>query len=203
MGKKIEVKLIWIQPDYTPFHGCFLCGCIYILSGCHILIENSAIFITKCNEFSGRYLLQFLKKKQEKFSKQQKCYTTSLRILSHNRISFFQKLISTSVSNTKTQLFIETEIKMTKEKKVFCSKKLIFLFFIPSLLTEKNREIKRVLNDFAVTYQKIFPSPQFGRKIWRSSKVDVSALKSSMQVHLETILFLKKEGKRLFQSIFV
>merc|ERR1712029_652342 len=121
MGKKIEVKLIWIQPDYTPFHGCFLCGCIYILSGCHILIENSAIFITKCNEFSGRYLIAIFEKKQEKFSKQQKCYTTSLRILSHNRISFL-KLISTPVSNTKTQLFIETEVEMTKEKKFFAQK---------------------------------------------------------------------------------
>jgi len=135
--KKIEVKLIWIQPDYTPFHGCFLCGCIYILSGCHILIENSAIFITKCNEFSGRYLIAIFEKKQEKFSKQQKCYTTSLRILSHKRISFFQKLISTSVSNTKTQLFIETEIEMTKEKKFFAQKSWFSYLSLPPFWQKK------------------------------------------------------------------
>jgi len=92
---------------------------------------------------------------------------------------------------------------MTKEKKFFAQKSWFSYLSLPPFWQKKNREIKRVLNDFAVTYQKIFPSLQFGRKIWFSSKVDVSALKSSMQVHLETILFLKKRENGFFQSIFV
>jgi hypothetical protein len=41
------------------------------------------------------------------------------------------------------------------KKEFFCSKKLIFPFLrFPSPTQEKNREIKRVLNDFVVTYQK-------------------------------------------------
>ena len=41
------------------------------------------------------------------------------------------------------------------QKRVFCSKKLIFPFYnSPPNARKKNREIKRVLNDFVVTYQK-------------------------------------------------
>jgi hypothetical protein len=44
------------------------------------------------------------------------------------------------------------------KKEFFCSKKLIFPFLrFPSPTQEKNREIKRVLNDFVVTYQKNIP----------------------------------------------
>jgi len=42
------------------------------------------------------------------------------------------------------------------KKEFFCSKKLIFPFlqFPSHNARKKNREIKRVLNDFVVTYQK-------------------------------------------------
>jgi len=44
------------------------------------------------------------------------------------------------------------------KKEFFCSKKLIFPFLqFPSQRKKKNREIKRVLNDFVVTYQKTIP----------------------------------------------
>jgi len=53
-----------------------------------------------------------------------------------------------------------------------------------------------------VTYQKKNIPPTNLAKKFGSSKLDVSALKSSMQVHLDTILLLKKGGKQLFFKAF-
>jgi hypothetical protein len=74
------------------------------LSGCHILIEKSAIFITKMQFLSLEDItLQFLKKqerrKKKNYSKQQKCYTTSLRILSPKTERIFCRLVLITVSN--------------------------------------------------------------------------------------------------------
>ena len=44
---KLKFRLISIQFDYTPFHGCFLCGCIFIL--CQV-----AIFWLKKVQFSSQ-----------------------------------------------------------------------------------------------------------------------------------------------------
>jgi hypothetical protein len=52
------------------------------------------------------------------------------------------------------------------KKEFFCSKKLIFPFLqFPSQRKKKNREIKRVLNDFVVTYQKKPSLPLIWQKI--------------------------------------
>lgn len=69
----------------------FFVAVFLFLSGCHILIEKSAIFITKMQFLSLEDItLQFLKKgKKKNYSKQQKCYTTSLRILSPTQNQFF------------------------------------------------------------------------------------------------------------------
>lgn len=69
----------------------FFVAVFLFLSGCHILIEKSAIFITKMQFLSLEDItLQFLKTgKKKNYSKQQKCYTTSIRILSPKQNEFF------------------------------------------------------------------------------------------------------------------
>ena len=85
----------------------FFVAVFLFLSGCHILIEKSAIFITKMQFLSLEDItLQFLKKnrKEERknYSKQQKCYTTSLRILSPKTERIFCRLVLTTVSKPPT-----------------------------------------------------------------------------------------------------
>merc|ERR1712129_612269 len=142
------------------FMDVFFVAVFLFLSGCHILIEKSAIFITKMQFLSLEDItLQFFKNRKEKnYSKQQKCYTTSLRILPPNTERILCRLVLISVSKPNL-LFIETEIKMIHAKNSFLLKKVDFpLLQIPSQRKKKNREIKRVLNDFVVTYQKKHPS---------------------------------------------
>ena len=77
--RKKVAKGSLVYLDYTPFHGFFEAA---YLSVCHIWLKTVQ-FSQKCNEFSGRYLIAIFEKKtdrKKKFSKQQKCYTTSLRI---------------------------------------------------------------------------------------------------------------------------
>ena len=85
--KTKEVMCVWsISFDYTPFHGCFLCGCIF-LSGCHILIENSAIFITKMQWILWKkFDCNFWTQTRKNFQNNTKCYTTSIFILSQQKI---------------------------------------------------------------------------------------------------------------------
>merc|ERR1712129_320147 len=114
--------------------------------------------------------LQFLKNRKEKrnYSKQQKCYTTSLRILSPNTERIFCRLVLISVFPPNL-LFIETEIRMIHAKKSFLLKKVDFpLLQFPSQRKKKNREIKRVLNDFVVTYQKNIPPTNLAKKFGSS-----------------------------------
>jgi len=61
------------------------------LSGCHILIENSAIFITKCNEFSGRYLIAIFEKKNRKNFQNNKNATLPLYVFCLTTESLFLK----------------------------------------------------------------------------------------------------------------
>jgi len=77
----------------------FFVAAFLFLSGCHILIEKSAIFITKMQFLSLEDItLQFLKTgKKKNYSKQQKYYTTSLRILSlQYRTNFLQACFNLS-----------------------------------------------------------------------------------------------------------
>lgn len=70
----------------------FFVAVFLFLSGCHILIEKSAIFTTKMQFLSLEDItLQFLKKRKEKKITQnnKKCYTTSLRISSPIQNQFF------------------------------------------------------------------------------------------------------------------
>lgn len=79
----------------------FFVAVFLFLSGCHILIEKSAIFITKMQFLSLEDItLQFLKNRKEEknYSKQQKCYTTSLRILSPKTEQIFCRLVLITVS---------------------------------------------------------------------------------------------------------
>jgi len=80
----------------------FFVAVFLFLSGCHILIEKSAIFITKMQFLSLEDItLQFLKNRKEEkrnYSKQQKCYTTSLRILSPKTERIFCRLVLITVS---------------------------------------------------------------------------------------------------------
>ena len=82
----------------------FFVAVFLFLSGCHILIEKSAIFITKMQFLSLEDItLQFLKNRKEEkrnYSKQQKCYTTSLRILSPKTERIFCRLVLITVSKT-------------------------------------------------------------------------------------------------------
>merc|ERR1712238_113994 len=118
---------------------------------------------------SGRYYIAIFEKQERKknYSKQQKCYTTSLRILSPNTERIFCRLVLISVSPPPNLLFIETEIRMIHTKKSFLLKKVDFtlLQFPSQHARKKNREIKRVLNDFAVTYQKNTSLPLIWQKI--------------------------------------
>jgi len=138
----------------------FFVAVFLFLSGCHILIEKSAIFITKMQFLSLEDItLQFLKTgKKKNYSKQQKCYTTSFRILSPNTERIFCRLVLISVSQPPTYYLLKLKSEGSMQKRVFCSKKLIFPFYnSPPNARKKNREIKRVLNDFVVTYQKNIP----------------------------------------------
>lgn len=104
---KIEVQThfdsIWLYPFSWMFS---LWLYFYTLSGCHILIEKSAIFITKMQFLSLEDItLQFLKNRKEEkrnYSKQQKCYTTSLRILSPKTERIFCRLVLITVSKPPT-----------------------------------------------------------------------------------------------------
>jgi hypothetical protein len=84
----------------------FFVAVFLFLSGCHILIEKSAIFITKMQFLSLEDItLQFLKKQERRkknYSKQQKCYTTSLRILSPKTERIFCRLVLITVSKPPT-----------------------------------------------------------------------------------------------------
>ena len=89
----------------------------------------------KCNfhhknaiSISGRYYIAIFEKQERKknYSKQQKCYTTSLRILSPNTERIFCRLVLISVSPPPNLLFIETEIRMIHAKKSFLLKKVDF-----------------------------------------------------------------------------
>ena len=89
----------------------------------------------KCNfhhknaiSISGRYYIAIFEKQERKknYSKQQKCYTTSLRILSPNTERIFCRLVLISVSTPPNLLFIETEIRMIHAKKSFLLKKVDF-----------------------------------------------------------------------------
>merc|ERR1739844_653949 len=90
------------------FMDVFFVAVFLFLSGCHILIEKSAIFITKMQFLSLEDItLQFLKKQERRkknYSKQQKCYTTSLRILSPKTERIFCRLVLISVSNPQLKL---------------------------------------------------------------------------------------------------
>ena len=87
----------------------FFVAVFLFLSGCHILIEKSAIFITKMQFLSLEDItLQFLKTgKKKNYSKQQKCYTTSLRILSPNTERIFCRLVLISVSQPPTYYLLK------------------------------------------------------------------------------------------------
>lgn len=75
----------------------------------------------------------------------------------------FQRLVLVSVFPT-TYLFIETDTKMTHERRILAQKSCFSLFLLPP--QKKNYEIKRVLNDFVVTYQKQFPPNKNLAIIW-------------------------------------
>ena len=100
---KLKFRLISIQFDYTPFHGCFLCGCIFILCQVAIFWLKKVQFSSqKCNFYLWKILhCNFWKNRKEEkknYSKQQKCYTTSLRILSPKTERIFCRLVLISVS---------------------------------------------------------------------------------------------------------
>merc|ERR1712203_453667 len=112
------------------FMDVFFVAAFLFLSGCHILIEKSAIFITKIQFLSLEDItLQFLKTgKKKKLLKTTKMlhYLFTYVISKTERIFCRLVLISVSPPNL---LFIETEIRMIHAKRVFCSKKLIFPFY--------------------------------------------------------------------------
>merc|ERR1712008_64291 len=90
------------------FMDVFFVAVFLFLSGCHILIEKSAIFITKMQFLSLEDItLQFLKNRKKNYSKQQKCYTTSLRILSPNTERIFCRLVLISVSKPPTYYLLK------------------------------------------------------------------------------------------------
>ena len=64
---KLKFRLISIQFDYTPFHGCFLCGCIFIF------VRLPYFDWKKCNfhhknaiSISGRYYIAIFEKTGKK-----------------------------------------------------------------------------------------------------------------------------------------
>merc|ERR1712086_64015 len=143
------------------FMDVFFVAVFLFLSGCHILIEKSAIFITKMQFLSLEDItLQFLKNRKEKklLKTTKMLHYLFTYFVSQHRTNFFRLvLISVSPQNL---LFIETEIRMIHAKKSFLLKKVDFplLQFPSQRKKKKSREIKRVLNDFVVTYQKKHPS---------------------------------------------
>merc|ERR1711935_820308 len=111
MGQsKLKFRLISIQFDYTPFHGCFLCGCIFIFVRLPYFDRKKCNFHHKnAISISGRYYIAIFEKQERKknYSKQQKCYTTSLRILSPNTERIFCKLVLISVSQPPTYYLLK------------------------------------------------------------------------------------------------
>jgi len=137
----------------------FFVAVFLFLSGCHILIEKSAIFITKMQFLSLEDItLQFLKTgKKKKLLKTTKMlhYLFTYFVSKTERI--FCRLVLISVFPP-TYYLLKLRSEWSMQKRVFCSKKLIFPFYhSPPNASKKNREIKRVLNDFVVTYQKTIP----------------------------------------------
>merc|ERR1712183_437367 len=89
------------------------------LSGCHILIEKSAIFITKMQFLSLEDItLQFLKTGKKKITQNNKNATLPLYVFYlQNRTNFLQACFN--LSFPPNLLFIETEIRMIHSKKSF------------------------------------------------------------------------------------
>lgn len=220
---KLKFRLISIQFDYTPFHGCFLCGCIFIF------VRLPYFDWKKCNfhhknaiSISGRYYIAIFeknRKEERKITQNNKNATLPLlRILSPKTERIFCRLVLISVSNLSwfinislliTQLIptyyllkLRSEWSMAK-KEFFCSKKLIFPFLqFPSQRKKKNREIKRVLNDFVVTYQKKNIPPT---NLAKNSAVVIWCLcfKVIYASSFGHNSFIKKRGKTtFFLSIF-
>ena len=102
----------------------FFVAVFLFLSGCHILIEKSAIFITKMQFLSLEDItLQFLKTgKKKKLLKTTKMlhYLFTYFVSKTERIFCRLVLISVFPPNL---LFIETEIRMIHAKKEFFAQK--------------------------------------------------------------------------------
>ena len=120
----------------------FFVAVFLFLSGCHILIEKSAIFITKMQFLSLEDItLQFLKTgKKKKLLKTTKMlhYLFTYFVSKTERIFCRLVLISVFLPNL---LFIETEIKMIHAKKSFLLKKVDF----PLLPFPSQRKQKKIV----------------------------------------------------------
>merc|ERR1712223_336866 len=124
-------------------------------------------FSQKCNEFSGRYLIAIFEKKRpkKKILQNNKNATLPLDVFQYAPTLqyYFLGLIQSQFFSKPFYYLFETEAKMTLfKKKMICKpppfkKMLIFPSNTPTntYFQDKKKEkfeIKRVLNDFAVTY---------------------------------------------------
>lgn len=157
---KIEVQThfdsIWLYPFSWMFS---LWLYFYFCQVAIFWLKKVQFSSQKCNFYLWKILhCNFWKnRKEEKLLKTTKMlhYLFTYFVSKTERI--FCRLVLISVFPP-TYYLLKLRSEWSMQKKVFCSKKLIFPFYhSPPNASKKNREIKRVLNDFVVTYQKTIP----------------------------------------------
>lgn len=157
---KIEVQThfdsIWLYPFSWMFS---LWLYFYFCQVAIFWLKKVQFSSQKCNFYLWKILhCNFWKQERKKITQNNKNTSLPLYVFClSNTERIFCRLVLISVSPP-TYYLLKLRSEWSMQKIVFCSKKLIFPFYnSPPNARKKNRGIKRVLNDFVVTYQKNNP----------------------------------------------